>query len=119
MARILLVDDDPVILQMVNEFLRDAAHEVTTAANGMEALKLARSAPFDLVITDLVMPEKEGIETILALRKESPTTKIIAMSGSTEDYLTVARKLGASGTLAKPFSRQQLLDAVASVLSSG
>lgn len=121
MARILLVDDEPVILGLLGKMLCGAGHEIATAANGVEALKLARGTHFDLVITDLVMPEKEGIETIMDLHRETPTTKIIAMSGggkgSAEDYMAPARLLGAARTLTKPFSEQELRDAVASVLS--
>ena len=123
MAIILVVEDEPVILRVVSELLRDAGHEVTTAVNGAEAMKRARSAHFDLVITDLVMPEKEGIETIMDLRREFPTTKVIAMSGggrgSAEVYLASAKSLGASRTLAKPFTSEEMLDAVSKVLSDG
>ena len=94
---------------------------MTAAAGGAEALKLSCKGPFDLVITDLIMPEKEGLETIMALRRQSPTTKIIAMSGggrnSGKDYLAIARLLGAQRTLAKPFSNAELLAAVADVLA--
>ena len=121
MATILVVEDEPVILRVVSELLRDSGHKVATAVNGKEAMKLARGAHFDLVITDLVMPEKEGIETIMDLRRQSPTTKIIAMSGggrgSAEVYLALAERLGASRTLAKPLSREEMLEAVADVLA--
>lgn len=117
MATILVADDDPVILRIVCAHLRGAGHEVTAAAGGAEALKLSGKGPFDLVITDLIMPEGEGIETIIALRRQAPTTKIIAMSGggrnSGKDYLVIARFLGAQRTLDKPFSKDELLEAVA------
>lgn len=120
MARILVVEDEDAFRGMLAEILSREKHEVTTAANGSEAIKLARASVFDLVITDLIMPEKEGIETILELRHISPSTKIIAMSGggrgSAKDYLLAASQLGASRTLAKPFSRQELLDAIAAAL---
>ena len=94
---------------------------MTTAANDNEALRLVQDNVFDLVITDLIMPEKEGIETIVKMRKKIPTLKIIAMSGggliAPEDYLVIARKLGVAQTLAKPFSGKELLAAVASVLA--
>ena len=121
MATILVVDDEPVILRVVCTQLREAGHEVTAAADGAEALKLSCKSPFDLVITDLIMPDKEGIETIMALRRQSPTTKIIAISGggwnSGKDYLVIARALGAQRTLAKPFTKAELLAAVAGVLA--
>lgn len=121
MANILLVDDDPGILKLHGEFLRRAGHTVATAANGKEALQQARSQAFDLLITDLIMPEKEGLETIFEIRKLAPSTKIVAMSGggrmSPKDYLFLAQKFGASQTLAKPFSGQELTDAITRALA--
>jgi DNA-binding response OmpR family regulator len=120
MANILVVDDNDKLLEVCNEILRHVGHEVTTAANGKEALRLVQTNPFDLVITDLVMPEKEGIETIRELRRQFSTIKIIAMSGGgrvdPEDYLVIARQLGASQTLIKPFSARALMEAVSTVL---
>ncbi len=122
MANILLVDDNVGLLKMQSEFLRGAGHKVTTAPDGKEALRLTQDQVFDLVVTDLVMPEKEGIETIIELRRKIPTMKIIAMSGGgrvdAKDYLMLAQKLGAAKTLAKPFSGKELVEAVASVLSA-
>ena len=122
MPNILLVDDNAGLLKMQAEFLRSAGYVVTTAANGKEALRLTQEQAFDLVVTDLVMPEKEGIETIIELRRKIPAMKIIAMSGGgrgdAKDYLIVAQKLGAAKTLAKPFSGKELVEAVASVLSA-
>jgi DNA-binding response OmpR family regulator len=121
MAKILLVDDNDEFREHSSQLLRRAKHTVTTAANGNEALRLVQDNVFDLVITDLIMPEKEGIETIVKMRKKIPTLKIIAMSGggliAPEDYLVIARKLGVAQTLAKPFSGKELLAAVASVLA--
>jgi DNA-binding response OmpR family regulator len=121
MAKILLVDDNDEFREQSSQLLRRAKHTVTTAANGNEALRLVQDNVFDLVITDLIMPEKEGIETIVKMRKKIPTLKIIAMSGggliAPEDYLVIARKLGVAQTLAKPFSGKELLAAVASVLA--
>lgn len=122
MATILLVDDNAGLLKMQSEFLRHAGHAVTTAVNGKEALRLTQDQVFDLVVTDLVMPEKEGIETIIELRRKIPTMRIIAMSGGgrvdAKDYLLLAQKLGAAKTLAKPFSGKELVDAIASVLAA-
>ena len=121
MGKILLVEDDDEFREMLGRVLRREEHIVTTAANGNEAMRLLQDNAFDLVITDLLMPEKEGIETIMALRRKIPALKIIAMSGGglvdPEDYLVLARKLGATQTLAKPFSGKELAAAVASVLS--
>ena len=121
MGKILLVDDDDNLREIIGRFLRQADHVVTMAANGNEALRLVGDGVFDLVITDLVMPGKEGIETIMELRRKLPALKIIAMSGgghfAPECYLAIARNLGVARTLAKPFSGEDLLAAVACVLS--
>lgn len=120
MARILLVDDEAIVLQMFEAVLQLDDHVVTTAGNGNQALAHLAAGTFDLVVTDLVMPDKEGLEMITEIRKMQPNLPIIAMSGggrgSSADYLEMAALLGASRTLAKPFSTQQLLDAVSDVL---
>lgn len=120
MARILLVDDEEIVLQMFEAVLQLDHHEVTTASDGNAALEAVANGTFDLVVTDIVMPDKEGIETILDMRKLRPTLPIIAMSGggrgSAADYLEMAALLGAKRTLSKPFSTQELLDAVSDVL---
>ena len=121
MATILVVDDEPVLLRVVSKMLCAAGYTVTTATGGVAALKLIHDITFDLVITDLIMPDKEGLETITALCRHTPRPKIIAMSGggrnSPENYLDTARLLGAQRTLAKPFSSAELLEAVAQVLA--
>jgi DNA-binding response OmpR family regulator len=120
MANILLVDDDAPLLRLVVEYLSRAGHAVTTAANGNEAMRLVQDSTFDLVITDLIMPEKEGMAIIMDLRRTIPTLKIIAISGGGRidggDYLAIAKQLGASETLSKPFSAKELLDVVSTVL---
>lgn len=120
MARILLVDDEEIVLRLFETVLELDHHDVTTASDGNGALAAVTNGAFDLVITDLVMPDKEGIETIVELRKLRPDLPIIAMSGggrgNAADYLDMAAKLGARKTLAKPFSTQALLDAVNDVL---
>ena len=119
MLRILLVDDDESFRKMVHLTLERAGHDIVDARDGNEAMKLFRATPFDLVVTDLVMPDKEGLETILELRAERPGIRIIAMSGggrnSPGNYLKVAGQMGAAEVLAKPFSNQELFDAVESV----
>jgi DNA-binding response OmpR family regulator len=121
MARILLVDDNVELLALAAQHLRNAEHVVATAGDGNDAMRLAQKNAFDLVITDIVMPDKEGLETIMELHRKKPTLKIIAMSGggyvAPEDYLSMARSFGASQTLAKPFSGEELLAVVESVLS--
>src|SRR5258706_7398782 len=112
MSRILLVDDDDSFRRMLMLTLTNMGHAVVEASNGKEAIKLFEAAPPDVVLTDIVMPEKEGLETIGELRRKHPGVKIIAMSGggrvSATDYLKIARKLGAAGVLAKPFSNQEM-----------
>ena len=117
MARILVIDDDPEIRDSVEETLVAAAHEVLTASNGKDGIQLCRAHPPDLVITDLLMPEKDGLEIIQELRSRSPRLKIIAMSGAPSDWkvLEMAKKLGAQETLTKPFLAQEMVDAVARV----
>jgi len=120
MARILIVDDEPGILLLLERMLHKAGHETTLANNGKEAVRRLEEAPFDVVLTDLIMPESEGIETIATVRKRWPGVKIIAMSGggrqSPGPYLALAANLGADATLAKPFDRAGLVDALRLVL---
>lgn len=121
MAKILLVDDNAELLELAAMFLREADHSVTMAADGKEAMRLVEGNAFDLIITDIVMPEKEGLETIRELRRKNPAVKIIAISGgghvAPENYLVMARMLGAAQSLTKPFSGEELLAAVSRVLS--
>jgi DNA-binding response OmpR family regulator len=116
MIRILLIDDDESFRKMLRMTLQRANYEVVEACNGKEALTLFDSQPTDLVITDLIMPDKEGLETIGELRQSRPDLKIIAMSGggriNAMDYLKIAQRIGANRTLAKPFSHAELLRAI-------
>jgi len=120
-ARVLLIDDNESLRTSVRRTLVQAGHDVTEAPNGVAALQEYRREPPDLVITDIVMPDKEGLETIRELRKLDPNAKIIAMSGAAggraDPYLTVALQLGATWALAKPFSREEVLAAIAKVLT--
>ena len=122
MTRILLVDDDESFRPMLQATLERFGYEVTVAKNGNEAIKHYRERPADLVITDLIMPDKEGVETIRELRGEIPAARIIAMSGGgrngSDVYLQLATGLGAARVLSKPFSHQELLDAIAAVLGT-
>ena len=116
MARILVVDDDARLTAVLRDILTQAGYEVETACNGEEACKAFRRLPADLVITDILMPEKEGIQTITSLRRVCPGLRIIAMSGGGQEspafYLEMAREFGADVTLQKPFSKAQVLQAV-------
>ena len=120
MARILVIDDDDLIRKLVSKTLERAGYEVAASADGRDAARLYRREPADLIITDLFMPEKEGLEVIMELRRESPDVKIIAISGAGSlgptGYLEVARMIGASRTLAKPFGEKELLAAVGELL---
>ncbi|WP_447979204.1 response regulator [Candidatus Nitrospira bockiana] len=122
MARILIIDDDKMVLDMLRQVLESAAHTVMEAQNGEVALKLWREKPGDLIITDILMPEKDGLEVIRELRREFPAAKVIALSGGSRrihfDALDVAKRFGAVHTLTKPFELRELLEAVESALSS-
>jgi CheY-like chemotaxis protein len=121
MSAILVIDDDASVREVVGEMLRMEGHDVSSAENGSDAISMLAQQQFDLVITDLIMPEKEGIETIGEIRRTDRDIPIIAISGGGRlgpgDYLQTARHIGADATLAKPFTRQELLTAVASLLS--
>ncbi len=123
MQRILIMEDDEQIQLMLKETLEDEGYEVRVTSNGKEGMHCWHKEPFDLVITDLLMPEKEGLETIMELRRESPTTKIIAMSGGLGgngldvfDQLGVAKKLGANRIFWNPVSLPDFLNSVEELL---
>ncbi len=122
MARILLVDDNAELLLSTAAVLRAHRHDVVTAGNGAEALARIDLDTFQLVITDILMPDKEGFETIMTLRRRFPSLKIIAVSGGgyidARKYLESARMLGADHTLEKPFSGLDLILAIDQVLST-
>ena len=121
MARILLIDDDDSVREMLSATLTAYGHTVIQAGDGHEGLKLFEHANPDLVITDIVMPEKEGIEVLSVLRTLRPSVKVIVMSGGGRnrpaDYLYIAKALGASSVLTKPFSSQVLITAVEELLA--
>ena len=120
MARILVIDDEPSVLDVLRKILQMEGYEVITAANGEEGLELFRQISCDLVITDMVMPAKDGLQTILDLRKEKPDLPVIAMSGggtiSKERYLVVAGYLDRVITIPKPFSVESITEAVTKLL---
>jgi CheY-like chemotaxis protein len=121
MAQILLVDDDHTVRTLLCLMLEREGHTVVQGTNGVEALERLRDHPIDLVITDLVMPEKEGLETIIEVRKNYPWLKVIAISGggtgSSKTYLNLAKRLGAECVLRKPFFGDDLLREIRSVLA--
>jgi CheY-like chemotaxis protein len=121
MARILLVDDDEAFREVLRVMIESLGHAVVVAVNGREAMAKLDQGAIDLVITDLLMPEKDGFETIRYLRRRAPTVRMIAMSGGGRVgpalYLDVAEQLGAEYTLVKPFSKSDLEMAIANTLS--
>lgn len=120
MARILVIDDAEDIRRTLERLLVHAGHEVLLAADGAQGLRVWRERGADLVITDLHMPDKDGIETLVELRAFGPEVPVIAISGGDQtrrlDLLGDAALLGAVATLAKPFTRDELLSAVALAL---
>ncbi len=120
MPRILIIDDDAQIRMMLSMTFEDAGYKVENAPDGKTGINLYKQKPADIVITDLIMPEKEGIETILELRQGFPDAKIIAISGGGKGfpgtYLDLAERLGAQLTFSKPFDVRDLLMAVKKIL---
>ncbi len=120
MASILLIDDDPEILRVLRKVLEGAGHEVTEVPDGKTALRWHAGAPKDLVITDIYMPEMDGIELIIRVREAFPETPIIAMSGggylARDRVLGAASMLGADAVLEKPFTVEEAVEAVRKVL---
>jgi len=122
MESILIIDDEPQIRSMIRLILERAGYSAMEAADGVEGIRRFRENPVNLIITDLIMPNKDGIGMIIELKKEFPDAKIIAMSGGglnrPEGYLRGAQKLGAACTLSKPINRQELLRVVKDTLES-
>jgi DNA-binding response OmpR family regulator len=120
MARILVLDDEPSILLMIKKMLEREGHEVDLALNGLEGMVLFEKNKPELVITDIIMPEKEGLETILELRKKHPELKIIAISGGgrigPQGYLPSAKYLGADMVFQKPLVPKEFIAAVTKLL---
>lgn len=123
MKRILVIDDDDHVRSMIRYILERTGYEVVEAEDGEVGTRLYRTQPCDLIITDIFMPEKEGLETIRELVRDFPEVKIIAISGGgmtgALSYLALARSFGALRTIAKPFDRHELLAAVGELLGPG
>jgi len=116
-ARILIIDDDKPLREMLLDALAEAGHTAVGAANGLDAVKLFRANPADLIVTDIMMPY-DGLSMIRILHGEFPQLGIIAMSGGGPHRLDYARSLGAHRTLTKPFTTQELTLAIAEVLAA-
>jgi DNA-binding response OmpR family regulator len=121
MAKILVLDDEASIVLMIKKMLEKAGHEVDMALNGKDGMILFEQNKPDLLITDIIMPEKEGLETIFELRQKYPDLKIIAISGggriSPEGYLPGAKLLGADMVFQKPLDQKEFVQAVATLLN--
>jgi CheY-like chemotaxis protein len=126
MGSILIIDDEEDIRDALQMVLESVGHDVKVASNGNEAIALQREAPADLIITDIIMPGKDGVNTIKEIRKDFPVIRIIAISGggsvqpneyvpeaiSTTAYLAAAKEAGADRVFTKPFERKDLIQAV-------
>jgi DNA-binding NtrC family response regulator len=121
-ARILVVEDDEQYRRLLERTLAHAGHTVSGFADGREALRAFQEGAFDLLLTDLIMPEKDGLELIIECHRIDPALRILAISGGGRggpgDYLRAARVLGATEVLQKPFGNQALLDAVGAALAA-
>ena len=121
MATILIIDDDPQVCDLLEQVVCDEGHRVYSALNGEEGICLYRQHLPDLIFLDILMPEKEGLETILDLRREFPNVMVIAMSAASEgakiDLLELAQRLGAQFRMTKPFQLQTVRDLVSEALS--
>jgi len=121
MSRVLVIDDDDQFRSMLRQVLGREGYEVSEARNGKEGIAFYRATPTDLVISDILMPEQEGLQTIRELRREFPEVKIIAVSGGgaggAMNFLKAAKMLGAQRTLWKPFDLEDLRQAVREVLN--
>lgn len=123
MPAVLLLEDNAAYRALLTEVLTLAGFEVHASPDGRRVADILREHPIDLVITDMVMPERDGIETLTELRYSHPRLPVIAISGdvplNTELYLTIAEKLGASRVLAKPFKMDRLIAAAREAIASG
>jgi DNA-binding response OmpR family regulator len=123
MPRILVIDDDSAIRKMLKKSLERSGYEVMAASDGQKGLDLHKETPADLIITDVIMPNKEGLETIIEFRRDFPGVKIIAISGGgeigPEGYLKAAMAFGADKALAKPLELKELVKVVEKLLGLG
>jgi DNA-binding response OmpR family regulator len=120
MPKILVIEDDVMVRNTIDKILRHGGYDVVMAEDGARGVTSFRAEKPDLVLTDIIMPEREGIATIVEIRRERPDAKIIAMSGGgrigSADFLGMARKLGANDIIRKPFLPQDLIRRVKACL---
>ena len=123
MANILIIDDESEVRYAIRAVLEDIGHTVREAGTGTEGLERFQEGKYDLVICDIIMPDKEGIETIVEIRQIEPDQRIVAISGGgrikKEDYLAVAAAVGATHTISKPFDAETLTEMVTRILHNG
>jgi CheY-like chemotaxis protein len=121
MTRILVIDDDFIVRETIVRVLQKVGYDVISAMDGKLGIATFNSEHPDLVITDIIMPEKEGLQTITEIRNINPDAKIIAISGGgrvgNTDFLTIARRLGAFEAIAKPFTPKELVNCVGRCLN--
>src|SRR3954447_13159897 len=121
MALVLVIDDDPGMRTMIERVVRTARHEVITASDGNQGLALCLARKPDIVITDIIMPDREGIETIREMRAAQPGLRIIAVSGAPTlngvSFLEIAKQFGADAALQKPFRAADLVGTLSAVTS--
>ena len=118
MSHILVIDDDALLREFIMEWLRRAGHEVTALSSGAKADEVLQHARFDLVLTDLYMPSKDGLETISVVKRRAPETPVIVMTASRDDpAMRLMMLLGATALLQKPFQETELEAALQAALS--
>lgn len=121
MAKILVIDDDRTFSTLLAASLQDVGHIVEQAANGRDGISMIGTTRFDAVVTDIIMPDQEGIETIRKIRRRHPQMPIVAMSAGSAtlalDLLQIAKALGANDTLAKPFRPSELINRLDTLLA--
>jgi DNA-binding response OmpR family regulator len=121
MKRILVIEDDNVLRETIIEILSNENYKVSGAQNGEEGINIQNIEKFDLIITDILMPNKDGLEVIMNVRKNFPQTKIIAISGGgrvlAKDYLSIAEKFGSNEIIEKPFDISELLNKVSKLIN--
>jgi YesN/AraC family two-component response regulator len=112
MKRVLIVDDNMMMRRLIRNVFRNEKFDISEAKNGIEGLNLANEHSFDVVITDIVMPEMEGLQFIIELRKIAPQIKIVAISGGKPYYLYMAKKLGIEAVFTKPLNHLEFVNTV-------
>jgi len=122
-TRVIVIDDDTMLRDFLQRCLRKAGYEVITARNGVEGLCVMKDQKFDLVVSDIFMPDADGLEVLRQLRQFQNRIPLLMMSGGSknlpDDFLKIANALGATATLAKPFTAREFLDAVEKIIRPG